>query len=108
LLKKAQSQTPTQPQAAQTSNNNVNVNVNVNENTSTNNGNTKMQPQLQDLQDLVSDFISEVDGWSDLDGDDDAGVMERKDVLWMMSELNLRVQDIVKVISTSAAAAAAE
>ncbi len=57
--------------------------------------------ELKDLQDLVSAFMSEVDG---LDGDESESTMDRKDVLWMMNEVNIRMNDAVekmKLVCTS-------
>ena len=53
--------------------------------------NALIRSNVDDLQELIQAFISEVDG---LDGDDTEEQMERKDVLWMLGEISLRVKDI--------------
>lgn len=52
----------------------------------------EIQTNLEDLQELMQGFILDVDG---LDGDAAEKLMERRDVLWMLNELNLRVKDFV-------------
>ena len=49
------------------------------------------QTNLKDLQELTDAFVSEVDA---LDGDDSEEQMERRDVLWMLKEVHLRVNDV--------------
>ena len=45
---------------------------------------------LKDLQELTDAFVTEVDA---LDGDETEEKMERRDVLWMLKEVHLRVTD---------------
>lgn len=47
---------------------------------------------FRDLKDILKSFILEVDG---LDGDESELMMERKDVLWFLKELDQRINDII-------------
>ena len=49
----------------------------------------EIQNNLEDLHELANGFISELDG---LDGDETEQHMDRKDVLWILTEVNLRVK----------------
>ena len=49
--------------------------------------------KVQDLLELTQAFVSEVDG---LDGDEEEEKMDRKDVIWMLNEIHLRSDSLVK------------
>ena len=55
------------------------------------NNNDLIRSNVDDLQELIQAFIFEVDG---LDGDEAEEQMERKDVLWMLGEISVRVKDV--------------
>jgi len=71
-----------------------------NSNQSSQKNNELIQSYANDLLELIQAFISEVDG---LDGDEAEENMERRDVLWMLGEVSVRIKDI-----SSAAAIANE
>jgi hypothetical protein len=53
--------------------------------------NELIQSYADDLNELIQAFISEVDG---LDGDEAEEQMGRRDVLWMLGEVSVRIKDI--------------
>ncbi len=54
--------------------------------------NARVKASLKDLQELTDDFVVEVDA---LDGDESEEKMDRRDVLWMLKEVNVRVNDVL-------------
>lgn len=65
-------------------------------NQSSQKNNELIQSYADDLLELIQAFISEVDG---LDGDEAEEQMERRDVLWMLGEVSLRVKDVSSAVA---------